>query len=180
MTDWLRDMFGVCKPVIGMCHLKALPGDPAYDCDSGLGAVAEDARMNLRALQEGGVDAVMFSNEFSLPYLTKVDAVTVAAMARVIAELYDQIEIPFGVNVLWDPYASLDLAVATDALFVRGDIYRRLCQRFWIVGYQLRRHRASSACDRRQGCAAFLQYPSRSRYLSGRSRYRFRCALYSV
>ena len=119
MTDWLRDMFGVCKPVIGMCHLKALPGDPAYDGESGLGAVAEDARMNLRALQEGGVDGVMFSNEFSLPYLTKVDAVTVAAMARVIAELYDQIEIPFGVNVLWDPYASLDLAVATGALFVR-------------------------------------------------------------
>ncbi len=119
MTNWLRDMFAVSKPVIGMCHLQALPGDPAYDSDAGLGAVVEDARMNLRALQEGGVDGIMFSNEFSLPYLTKVEAVTVGSMARVIAELYDQIELPFGVNVLWDPYASLDLAVATGALFVR-------------------------------------------------------------
>lgn len=29
----------------------------------------------------GGVDAVMFSNEFSLPYLTKVRPETTAAMA---------------------------------------------------------------------------------------------------
>ena len=53
------------------------------------------------------------------PILTKVECVTVAAMARIIAELYDDISVPFGVNVLWDPYASLDLAVATGAQFVR-------------------------------------------------------------
>ena len=33
-------------------------------------------RRNLRALQDGGVDAVMFSNEASLPYLTKVEPIT--------------------------------------------------------------------------------------------------------
>ncbi len=119
MKSWLRDMFAVDKPVIGMCHLLALPGDPDYDSASGMRAAVDDARANLRALQAGGVDGVMFSNEFSLPYLTKVECVTVAAMARIIAELYDEIRIPFGVNVLWDPYASLDLAVATGAGFVR-------------------------------------------------------------
>jgi len=119
MKSWLRDMFEVDKPIIGMCHLQALPGDPNYDRAAGLRAVVDDAAANLNALQAGGVDGVMFSNEFSLPYLTQVDTVTVAAMSRVIAELYDQIKIPFGVNVLWDPYASLDLAVAADALFVR-------------------------------------------------------------
>jgi len=61
----------------------------------------------------------MFSNEFSMPYLTKVHSVTVAAMARLIGELLPEIHIPFGVNVLWDPVASLDLAVATGAKFVR-------------------------------------------------------------
>jgi membrane complex biogenesis BtpA family protein len=40
-------------------------------------------------------------------------------MARVIGELQPDIRIPFGVNVLWDPSASLDLAVATGASFVR-------------------------------------------------------------
>lgn len=119
MKHWLQEMFLVEKPVIGMCHLQALPGDPDYNCEAGLRAIVDDARANLRALQAGGVDGVMFSNEFSLPYLTKVECVTVAAMARVIAELYDDISTPFGVNVLWDPYASLDLAVATGAHFVR-------------------------------------------------------------
>lgn len=119
MKSWLQDMFGVDKPVIGMCHLRALPGDPGYDGAAGMRAVVEDAAANLDALQAGGADGVMFSNEFSLPYLTQVETATVAAMARVIAELYDHIKVPFGVNVLWDPYASLDLAAAVDALFVR-------------------------------------------------------------
>ena len=61
----------------------------------------------------------MFSNEGSLPYLTKVETITVAAMARIIGELTPEIKIPFGVNVLWDPIASIDLAVATGAKFVR-------------------------------------------------------------
>ena len=119
MKTWLQETFAVEKPVIGMCHLRALPGDPAYCRGAGMRGVVDDARANLRALQAGGVDGVMFSNEFSLPYLTKVGSVTVAAMARVIAELYDDIAIPFGVDVLWDAYASLDLAVATGAQFAR-------------------------------------------------------------
>ncbi|HHY87738.1 MAG TPA: BtpA/SgcQ family protein [Chloroflexi bacterium] len=116
---WTQDLFGTCKPIIAMCHLMALPGDPGYDPACGMKQVVKAAREDLLALQDGGVDAVMFSNEFSLPYLTRVEAVTVAAMGRVIGELMDDIHVPFGVNVLWDPKASLDLAVAVDASFVR-------------------------------------------------------------
>jgi membrane complex biogenesis BtpA family protein len=81
--------------------------------------VVEWARKDLTALQQGGIDAVMFSNEFSLPYLTKVETVTAAAMARIIGELMTDLRVPFGVNVLWDPAASLDVALATGASFVR-------------------------------------------------------------
>jgi membrane complex biogenesis BtpA family protein len=117
--DWLDDLFHVRKPIIAMCHLRALPGDPDYDVHAGLAWVVERARADLRALQDGGVDAVMFSNESSLPYLTKVEPITTVTMARIIAELFPDIEVPFGVNVLWDPTASIDLAVATGARFVR-------------------------------------------------------------
>jgi uncharacterized protein len=48
-----------------------------------------------------------------------VHTVTVAAMARVIGELMPVIRVPFGVNVLWDPFASLDLAAAVGAQFIR-------------------------------------------------------------
>lgn len=102
-----------------MCHFKALPGDPQYDPKKGIRWVLEMAQEDLLALQEGGVDAVMFSNESSLPYLTQVHPITTASMARLIAELLAKIYIPFGVNVLWDPIASIDLAVATGAGFVR-------------------------------------------------------------
>jgi len=119
MDKWLKDLFKVDKPVIAMVHMRALPGDPGYDPDKGLDWIYELARKDLLALQEGGVDAVMFSNEFSLPYLTKVEPITTASMAALIAQLKTDLHIPFGVNVLWDPIASIDLAVATGASFVR-------------------------------------------------------------
>lgn len=117
--EWIKETFGTRKPILAMCHFNALPGDPGYDADGGMNKVVEAARDDFLALQEGGVDAVMFSNEFSMPYLTKVNPETTAAMARVIGEIKSEIKIPFGVNVLWDPYASLDLAAATDAVFIR-------------------------------------------------------------
>lgn len=117
--NWLKEVFQVNKPIVAMCHLQALPGDPGYKKDKGIGWVMDMARQDLMALQKGGVDGVMFSNEFSLPYLTEVEPVTYTTMARIIGELKHDIKIPYGVNVLWDPKASIDLAVATDALFVR-------------------------------------------------------------
>jgi membrane complex biogenesis BtpA family protein len=116
---WLDDMFGVRKPVIAMLHLSALPGDPAYDSVAGLSAVVDRAREELAALQSGGVDGVMISNEFSLPYLTKTEPITAITMARIIGELLPDLTVPFGVNVLWDGQASIDLAVATGARWVR-------------------------------------------------------------
>jgi membrane complex biogenesis BtpA family protein len=119
MKPWIKELFGVGKPVIGMCHMRAMPGDPQYVANKGLEWVYEQARIDMLALQEGGVDGILFSNEFSLPYLTKVETITIACMAAVIGELKQEIKIPYGVNVLWDPRASIDVAMATGAQFVR-------------------------------------------------------------
>lgn len=117
--QWIKDLFGLEKPIIAMCHFHALPGDPDYDAEKGMDWVVTEARKDLHALQDGGVDAVMFSNEYSLPYLLKVEPITHVTMARIIGELLREIRIPYGVNVLWDPTASIELAVATGATFVR-------------------------------------------------------------
>ena len=119
MNSWIKETFGTEKPIVAMCHFAALPGDPYYDEDGGMEKVVEQARKEFLDLQNGGVDAVMFSNEFSLPYLKKVHPETTVAMARIIGELLPEIKIPFGVNVLWDPFACMDLAAATGALFIR-------------------------------------------------------------
>lgn len=119
MMNWLNELFKTEKPIIGMLHLKALPGDPNYDDKNGMTWIIKEAQKDLESLQDGGVDAIMFSNESSLPYLHEVEPITIACMARIIGELHSRIRVPFGVNILWDPSASIDLAVATGALFVR-------------------------------------------------------------
>ena len=119
MNTWLDEVFDVRKPIVGMCHLPALPGDPGYDASGGMDAVLAHARREISALQDGGVDGILISNEFSLPYLTKTEPITAVVMARVIGELRSEIRVPFGVNVLWDGEASIDLAMATGAAFVR-------------------------------------------------------------
>lgn len=116
---WIEELCGAKKPIIAMCHLQAMPGDPYYDQAGGMKKVLDMARHDLLTLQKGGVDAIMFSNEFSMPYLTKVRTETVASMAYVIGCLQDEIQVPYGVNCLWDPIASLDLAVAVSAKFIR-------------------------------------------------------------
>jgi len=117
--SWLKETIGTEKAIIAMCHLQALPGDPGFDKEKGMDWVVERAYEDFIALQNGGVDTVMFSNEFSLPYLTQVKTETVAAMAYIIGQLKPYIKIPFGVNVLWDGEKSLDLAAATGAKFIR-------------------------------------------------------------
>ena len=119
-SQWTEELFGVKKPIIAMCHLQPLPGDPYYDEEGGLEKVVEKAKADVIALQNGGVDGIMFSNEYSLPYLTKIEPVTIGAMAYVIGRLKDEIiKVPYGVNCLWDPIASLDLAKAVDGKFIR-------------------------------------------------------------
>jgi membrane complex biogenesis BtpA family protein len=117
--EWIKEVFKVEKPIIAMCHFQALPGDPKYDASKGMRWIVEKAREDLLALQNGGVDAVMFSNERSLPYLTRTEPITAISMARVIAEMHNDIRVPFGVNVLWDPAASIDVAMAVGGQFVR-------------------------------------------------------------
>ena len=118
-SNWLKETFNVDKPIIAMCHLQPLPGDPYFDEEGGMDKVVDCARKDLHALQDGGVDGVMFSNEFALPYLTKMEPITLAAMAFVVGQLRSEITVPYGINCLWDPIASLDVAKATGGKFIR-------------------------------------------------------------
>jgi len=168
-VSWLEETFGTPKPIVAMLHMQPMPGDPHYDPAGGVRAVLEAARRELHALQSGGVDAVMFSNEFSLPYLTRTEPITAITMARVIGELMDEIEVPFGVNVLWDGIASLDLAAATGARFVR-EIYTGVYASdfgLWDtnVGEAARHRRRMDASDVRM---IYNIVPEAASYVAGR------------
>jgi len=117
---WTEELFSVKKPIIAMLHLDPLPGDPRFKYQDSMKTVLAHARADLQALQEGGVDGILVSNEFSLPYQRKMDYVTPAAMAYIIGALKSEIKVPFGVDCISDGLATLELAAAVDAKFVRG------------------------------------------------------------
>ena len=41
--SWLMEIFATEKPVIAMCHLERMPGDPGYDAAKGLDWVCRRA-----------------------------------------------------------------------------------------------------------------------------------------
>jgi uncharacterized protein len=115
----LEQTFGNRKPIIGMVHFQPLPGSPRYHAKGGVDAIVEGAAADIEKLQAGGVDAVMFGNEGDRPYLLKATPESLAAMASAIAALKPMIKLPFGVDYLWDPVATVALGVATGARFGR-------------------------------------------------------------
>jgi len=107
------------KAVVAMAHIGALPGSPLYDEDGGMDKLVDDVVADIERLQAGGVDAIMFGNENDRPYLLKATPESLAAMTAVVAAAKPALRVPFGVNYLWDPTASVSIAVATGASFVR-------------------------------------------------------------
>lgn len=119
MRDLLRQRFGTVKPVIAMLHFPGLPGRPRHDRAGGGGHLVDVVGRDLEALQAAGVDGVLFCNEADIPYQLEVGPEIPAAMAAVMGELRHDVKVPFGVNILWDAKASLALARATGAVFIR-------------------------------------------------------------
>ena len=109
--------------VIGMVHLRALPGSPRWDGD--MAALVRAAVDDARALAEGGADALLVENHGDVPFTARrVDAATVAGMAVAVAEIRRAVPLPVGVNVLKnDVRSALAVAAATGARSVRVNVH---------------------------------------------------------
>ncbi len=123
---WNQDFFRelINPGAIGMVHLQALPGSPAWQ--GNLSAVTAAALTDASALSEAGISAVMVENYNDVPfYPGRVPAETVAAMTAVISTLGNEFpDLVFGVNVLRNDAASaLAVAVATGARFIRVNVH---------------------------------------------------------
>src|SRR3954465_14686408 len=117
--NWLTELTGARKPIIGMVNLPALPGTPLYDSAAGMQLVRASTARDLEALQEGGIHAVMFCNENDRPYRLDADPASVAALPDGVPSLRTEPSGPFGVNLLWGPIATIAVAAATGAAFCR-------------------------------------------------------------
>jgi membrane complex biogenesis BtpA family protein len=119
--SWLEDVFGKKKVVIGMVNCPPMPATPRYDEHQGIGYIVERVEHDLEALQEGGIDGVLFHNENDRPFVSDIGPEIVATMTRAITQVLPKTHVPFGVDVLANTRAALAIALATGAVFVRDD-----------------------------------------------------------
>lgn len=125
---WLTEIFGEKKPVIGLVHIRALPGTICFQKETGLSDVVARARQDYDSLVSGGIDSVVFCNEFDKPYSKCVGPHIVASMTAIINKVLEGNRIvPFGVDVQWDPKAALAIAMATGGSYIRGIVCGAYC-----------------------------------------------------
>jgi membrane complex biogenesis BtpA family protein len=109
------------KPLIGMVHLKPLPGSYLYDGD--LDGIIERALRDARVLEEAGFDALMVENFGDVPFPKYADKITVASMTVVAKAIRDETSLPLGINVLRnDGIAAYSIAYAVKADFIRVNV----------------------------------------------------------
>jgi hypothetical protein len=84
-----------------------------------MAAIVDDLGFQVETLQGAGVDGLVFVNENDYPNTRAAGPEIVAAMAAAIGQVRRLILVPFGVDVLWDPRATLAVARATGANFAR-------------------------------------------------------------
>lgn len=115
-------LFGNRRPIIGMIHLPPLPD---YRESPGLDAVVASALSDLRILQEHGFDGVLLENEYDRPHRVRAEPETIEAMIRVTeAVVAERRNVQVGCEILLnDPIASLSVASAAGASFVRTDYF---------------------------------------------------------
>lgn len=109
------------KPVIGMVHLKALPGSPGYkDCWK---EILEYAVQDACELCAGGIDGLQIENQFDRPYLKEraIGPETTAfltAAGNAVRQVCPQI--PIGINIhLNGAIEAMAAAKACDAQWIR-------------------------------------------------------------
>jgi membrane complex biogenesis BtpA family protein len=142
---------GIARPIIGVVHLRPLPGSPRFSDDTS--RIVEQAVDDVSALVEGGAEAIMIENFGDTPFFPKsVPRETIAWMTRIGTIIRARTSLPLGVCVLRnDARAGLAIAHAIDGQFIRVCILGlpRVTDQGLIEGeaYELLRDRARLRAD---------------------------------
>lgn len=111
------------KALIGVVHLKPLPGSPRFKGD--FSAVLSKAIKDALAYEKGGADALCIENFGDVPFTKgsiapeKLTSMTAAGRA-----IREAVRLPIGFNVLRnDPHAALALCVTCNGSFVRVNVH---------------------------------------------------------
>ncbi len=118
----IASIFSERFPIIGMVHLKPLPGSPAYAGD--LEKVIKSAIDDAIKLERGGVNGILVENLGDAPYFKDPSSPEmVASFTKALVEIKRAIGLPLGVNVLRNgARAALAMAYVTGSKFIRVNV----------------------------------------------------------
>lgn len=117
----LETIFGVQKPLIGNVHCLPLPGTPKY-ANEPMKTIIKRAVQDAENYAKGGMDGLLIENHGDIPFLPphEIGQEIVAAMSVIAQAISEQIDLPFGINLLANSaVGALAIAKATGARFVR-------------------------------------------------------------
>jgi len=121
--DRISRIFPKPKPVIGMVHLRPLPGSPLYDpATMDMKRILQIARDEALQLEDAGVDGLQVENMWDIPYLRSADIgpETVAALAVGVYEVARSVQVPVGAECHMNAGdLALAAAVAGGARWIR-------------------------------------------------------------
>ncbi|WP_048055305.1 BtpA/SgcQ family protein [Pyrococcus sp. NA2] len=109
------------KPLIGVVHLKPLPGAPKYS--GSIKEIIDDGIRKAKVYEEAGFDGVIIENFGDVPYGKELSKETLASFAVVAKAIKDSISIPLGINALRnDCISAYSIAYAIGGNFIRVNV----------------------------------------------------------
>ncbi|MEH6537758.1 MAG: BtpA/SgcQ family protein [Psychroserpens sp.] len=119
--DKFKSIFKQDKSIIGMIHLKALPGTPMYTFNSSY--IIEEALKEAKIYKKAGIDAIMIENMHDVPYLKVGVGHEVSTLMTLIAYLIKQdTNLPVGIQILAGANKeALAVAKSSSIDFIRAE-----------------------------------------------------------
>lgn len=134
MENKFQECFGRKKVIIGMIHVGALPGTPAYATNDE--QIIEQALAEAAIYQAAGVDALAIENMHDVPYLKRVVGPEITTMMTLVGyEVKRQTQLPCGIQILAGANEAALAAAKTARLdFIRaeGFVYGHLADEGYL------------------------------------------------
>lgn len=116
-----KKIFKKLKPIIGVIHFPPLLGYKNYP---GFEYIKKKTLNDLKALEQGKVDAILLENNYDIPHKVFVEPETIVHMTLLAKLVREKTKLPLGIIVLWNDYkASLSIAKTVGAQLIRLPVF---------------------------------------------------------
>lgn len=107
--------------IIGAIHFPPLLGYPDFP---GFDVAVKNSLVDLKALEEGGVDGIIVENNYDIPHKEFVDAPVADSLLRLAKCVKSATNLPMGISVLWNDYkTALIIAKKIGLKFIRVPVF---------------------------------------------------------